>query len=91
MTPWTEAYQAPPSMGFPSQESWSGLPFPSPGDLPDLRILRWQVDSLSPSYQESPSLYLGNHNIIADLQDLRIFLFQPIFHITITVINHGPE
>ena len=34
-TPWTVAYQAPPSMGFSSQECWSGLPFPSPGDLPD--------------------------------------------------------
>ena len=34
-TPWTLAYQAPPSMGFPRQEYWSGLPFPSPGDLPD--------------------------------------------------------
>ena len=32
---WTVAYQAPPSMGFSRQESWSGLPFPSPGDLPD--------------------------------------------------------
>ena len=29
------AYQAPPSMGFSRQECWSGLPFPSPGDLPD--------------------------------------------------------
>ena len=35
VTPWTVAYQAPPSMGFPRQEYWSGLPFPSPGDLPD--------------------------------------------------------
>ena len=34
-TPWTVAYHAPPSMGFSSQECWSGLPFPSPGDLPD--------------------------------------------------------
>ena len=34
-TPWTVAYQAPPSMGFSRQEYWSGLPFPSPGDLPD--------------------------------------------------------
>ena len=33
--PWTVAYQAPPSMGFSRQECWSGLPFPSPGDLPD--------------------------------------------------------
>ena len=34
-TPRTVAYQAPPSMGFSRQEYWSGLPFPSPGDLPD--------------------------------------------------------
>ena len=32
-TPWTLAYQAPPSMGFSRQEYWSGVPFPSPGDL----------------------------------------------------------
>ena len=38
VTPWTVAYQAPPSMGFSRQECWSGLPFPSPGDLPDLGI-----------------------------------------------------
>ena len=34
-TPWTVAYQAPQSMGFSRQEYWSGLRFPSPGDLPD--------------------------------------------------------
>ena len=34
VTPWTVACQAPLSMGFPRQEYWSGLPFPSPGDLP---------------------------------------------------------
>ena len=34
-TPWTVANQAPPSMGFSRQEYWSGLPFPSPGDLPN--------------------------------------------------------
>ena len=34
-TPWTVAYQALLSMGFSRQEYWSGLPFPSPGDLPD--------------------------------------------------------
>ena len=33
--PWTVAHQAPLSMGFSRQEYWSGLPFPSPGDLPD--------------------------------------------------------
>ena len=34
-TLWTVAHQAPLSMGFLRQEYWSGLPFPSPGDLPD--------------------------------------------------------
>ena len=34
-TPQTAAHQAPPSLGFSRQEHWSGLPFPSPGDLPD--------------------------------------------------------
>ena len=38
VTPWTVAYQTPPSMEFSRQEYWSGLPFPPPGDLPDLRI-----------------------------------------------------
>ena len=34
VTPWTVASQAPLSMGFPRQQYWSGLLFPSPGDLP---------------------------------------------------------
>ena len=37
-TPWAVAHQAPPSVGYPRQEYWNGLPFPSPGDLPDLGI-----------------------------------------------------
>ena len=32
-SPWVEAHKAPLFMGFPKQEYWSGLPFPSPGDL----------------------------------------------------------
>ena len=35
VTPWTVAHQVPLSMVFPRQEYWSGLPVPSPGDLPD--------------------------------------------------------
>ena len=34
-TPWTIARQPPLSVGFPREEYWSGLPFPTPGDLPD--------------------------------------------------------
>ena len=37
-TPWTVTHQDPLSMGFSGQEYWSGLTFPSPEDLPDLRI-----------------------------------------------------
>ena len=43
---WTVAYQASPSMGFSRQEFWSGLPFPSAGDLPDPGI-----ESGSPTLQ----------------------------------------
>ena len=38
VTSWTVACQAPLSMGFSRQEHWSGLPFPSPGDLPNPEI-----------------------------------------------------
>ena len=51
VTPWTVAYQAPPSMGFSWQEYWSGLPFPSPGDLPNPGIepgsSAFQADTLT--------------------------------------------
>ena len=49
--PWSVAHQAPPSMGFSRQEYWSGLPFPSPGDLPnpgiELRSPTLQADALT--------------------------------------------
>ena len=38
VTPWTTALQAPLSVGFSRQEYWSGLPFPTPGDLPNSGI-----------------------------------------------------
>ena len=43
-TPWTAAYQAPPSMGFSRQEYWSGLPLPSPFD-PLNFLLLWGIVS----------------------------------------------
>ena len=50
VTPWTVAYHTPPPMGFSRQEYWSGLPFPSPGELPDPGIKprspALQVDTL---------------------------------------------
>ena len=56
--PWTEASQVPLSVGFSRQEHWSGLPFPSPGDLPNPGIEpgspEFQVDSLSSEPPEKP-------------------------------------
>ena len=66
VTPWTVAYQAPPSMGFSRQEYWSGLPFPSPGDLPDPGIKprspAFQADTLTsepPGKQVFSPLHYG--------------------------------
>ena len=58
VTPWTAAYQASLFTGFLRQEYCSGLPFPSPGDLPDLRI-----EPMSPALQADslPLSHLGNH------------------------------
>ena len=57
-TPWTVAYQAPPSMRFSRQEYWSGLPFPSPGDLPDPGIKpgspALEADALTSEPPEKP-------------------------------------
>ena len=56
--PWTVACQSPLSMAFSRQEYWTGMPFPSPGDLPHPRIepvlvlhlLHWQEDPLPLSH-----------------------------------------
>ena len=62
MTPWTVAYQAPLSIEFSRQEYWSGLPFPSPGDLPDLgiepRSLALQADALPFEPRRKPYCHL---------------------------------
>ena len=57
-TPWTVARQAPLSMGFSRQEYWSGLPFPSPGNLPNPGIEpgspALQADALSSEPPQKP-------------------------------------
>ena len=74
-TPWAVAYQAPLSMGFSRQQSWSGLPFPSPGDLPkpgiEPRSPALQTDALpseppgkSPKYYVSISNYYNNASFL---------------------------
>ena len=63
MTAWTVAYQAPQSMGFSRQEYWSGLSFPSPGDLSNQGIESGspalQTDALpsEPLGEQSPTLW----------------------------------
>ena len=61
VTPWIVAHQTPLSMGFPRQEHWTGLPFPSPGNLPDAGMKTMssvlQVDSLPLSYLGSKLEY----------------------------------
>ena len=58
VTLWTIAHQAPLSMGFPRQQYWTGLPFPSSGALSDPGIkphlLHWQVGSLPLSHLGEP-------------------------------------
>ena len=61
--PWTVAHQAPLSVGFPREECRSGLPFSSPGDLPDSEIEptspTWQVGSPGGSVVKNPPASAG--------------------------------
>ena len=80
-TPWTVAYQAPPSMGFSRQECWSGLPFPSPGDL--------STQELNPGLPHCrQTLYrLSHHCEVMMSQSLsRVHLFVALW----TVIHQAP-
>ena len=69
--PWAVAYQAPLSLECFRQEYWNGLPFPSPGDLPDSRTEpgspAFQADSLLPQP-------LGKHNLIIQIAKLHMQL-----------------
>ena len=89
VTPWTIAHQAPPSMGCSRQESWSGLPFPSPGESFQPRDGA-QVSCIgrrilqSPSHQGSP---VNEHIPWVSLKSTDTFCFikqnqgLPLFHI----------
>ena len=81
-TPWTVAHQAPLSMGFSRQEYWSGLPFPSPGDLPDPgiepRSPALQADSLTSEPPGKPRLPLESAlNLVIQWLPL-LYLMHPI-------------
>ena len=76
-TQWTIAHQAPPSMGVSRQEYWSGLPFPSPGDLPDPGIKprspTLQADALT---SEPPELLIFLQAILIPACDSSILAFH---------------
>ena len=73
--PMTVAHQAPLSMGFPRQEYWSGLPFPSPGDCSNQgwnpQLLLWQVDALPLIHQGSPASILTLKNKERYMEDIK--------------------
>ena len=70
-TLWTAAHQAPLSMGFSRQEHWSGLPFPSPGDLPDPGI---KLASLK-SPASAGSFFTTSRNIMRNTYIVLIFYY----------------
>ena len=83
---WTVAHQAPLSMGFSRQEYWSGLPFPSPGDLPNPGIKptspALQVDSLLLSHQEA-HIYAYANIYLMGMHAQICFISLPAFGIVI--------
>ena len=80
-TTWTVTHQAPLSMEFSRQEYWSGLPFPSPGDLPNPGIesgsSTLQVDAL-------PSEPPGKPTINSQTKNKRLLLLQAIMRMWLT-------
>ena len=79
VTLWTVTHQAPLFMGFPRQEYWSGLTFPSPGDLltQRLNMLPMHLNSLPPTREAQVDLYtalylrseLNNHDSLNSIMD----------------------
>ena len=58
VTPWTVAHLVPLSMGFPRYEYWSGVPFPSPQDLPDPRRTHYRQIRYHLSHRAQVTYYV---------------------------------
>ena len=73
-TPWTVAYQALLSMGFFRQECWSGVPLPSPGDLPNPRIELGspvlQADALPSEPPGKPHRFIAEDKTLPSKEDM---------------------
>ena len=68
VTPWTVAYQAPPSMRFSRQEYWSGLPFPSP-----VKHTKW------PNYEYKPRFVYTKAHVISIMSQGLWIISQEVF------------
>ena len=105
-TPWTVAYQAPPSMEFSRQEYWSELPFPSPGDLPnpgiEPRSPTFQADTLTselPGPQQSTDTVKSKPMIFQIItwqtpqfsHFLLILMFSLSCSLTLSLCPHSPS
>ena len=96
VTPWTVAHQDPLSMGFSRQEYWSGLPFPSPGDLPDPgiepRSPTLQSDALTSEPPGKPRKAMTNLNSILKIRDITLVTkVHPIKAIVFLVVMYECE
>ena len=72
-TPWTAAHQAPLSMGFSRQESWSSLPFPSPGDLSNPGIETGSPALQADSLPSEPPDIISNFSLLIHLKGRFIY------------------
>ena len=102
VTPWTAAYQAPPSMGFSRQEYWSGLPLPSPTyesseiDLSSQQIMRF---ASTPAKHSAMGIDAGPETgwlistsyLSPTLENDRVALEWPAFHHSISPSFHSLE
>ena len=80
-TPQTAAQQASPSLGFPRQEHWSGLPFPSPMHESESEVAQSCPTLATPwtaAYQAPPSMGFSRQEYWSDLPLVRGFYYQPV-------------
>ena len=94
-TPWTVAFQSPLPMGFLRQEYWSGVPFPSPGDLLDWEIepsvehCRWILYQLS--HQGSPNfMYIRSQKRKSCRRNPNLYGHYPVWTDAHTHLVWGP-
>ena len=90
--PWTVAYQAPPSMEFSRQEYWSGLPFPSPGDLlnpgnePRSPVLQADTLPSEPPGKPRRYRYIQDPHILPFIVYIKITIASSIINIVLSLL-----